>query len=88
MDEKKNNMPSAEDFLLEEPPLAEEPVEPMPELTLYPSVDLPQEGDADAVVLPIPQELQQDPVILRPEPVQEPETAQVPSEAVEQEDIA
>ena len=80
MDEKKNNMPSAEDFLLEEPPLAEEPVEPMPELTLYPSVDLPQEGDADAVVLPIPQEPQQDPVILRPEPVQEPEAAEEATE--------
>ena len=44
MNEKEKQMPSAEDFLLDEPPLAQEAVTDMPELTLYPAMDLPQDG--------------------------------------------
>ena len=57
MNEKEKQMPSAEDFLPDEPPLAQEAVTDMPELSLYPAMDLPQDGQPpifapDPVILP------------------------------------
>ena len=67
MEENKNTMPPAEDFLAEEPPLAQEPVGEMPELTLFQDLAHPEEAPQE--------EIQLDPVILCPPeetvPVQE-----------------
>ena len=57
MDEKERQLPSAEDLLIEIPPLAEEPVAPMPELTL----DSPVESQPEEAVNLL------QPVILCPE---------------------
>ena len=75
MNEKEKQMPSAEDFLPDEPPLAQEAVTDMPELTLYPAMDLPQDGQSP-VFAP-------DPVILPQEPQEEalPEELPVDAEA-------
>ena len=62
MDEKERQLPSPEDLLSEIPPLAEEPVAPMPELVLdSPAESLPEESDNLL-----------EPVILCPEIVSEP----------------
>ena len=75
MNEKEKQMPSAEDFLPDEPPLAQEAVTDMPELTLYPAMDLPQDGQTP-IFAP-------DPVILPQEPQEEalPEELPVDAEA-------
>ena len=94
MDEKKNTMPSPEDLLMEEPPLAEEPIEAMPELTLDFAKEPPlaasaepaepaaaaEEPEEPVILCPEPTpEAPEDPVILRPEPV--PEASQEPIQA-------
>ena len=75
MNEKEKQMPSAEDFLPDEPPLAQEAVTDMPELTLYPAMDLPQDGQSPV--------FDPDPVILPQEPQEEalPEELPVDAEA-------
>ncbi|MBE6922341.1 MAG: endolytic transglycosylase MltG [Ruminococcaceae bacterium] len=73
MDEKKNTMPSPEDLLMEEPPLAEEPIEAMPELTLDFDEELPLENNIETAEPPMEAE---DPVMLQPEPI---ETAAEPA---------
>ena len=91
MDEKKNNMPSPEDLLMEEPPLAEEPIEAMPELTLDFAEELPLEH-APAAAEPSPAAADtEEPVILCPEPIpdvqeepiSEPETAEISADPVD-----
>ena len=57
MDEKERQLPSAEDLLSEIPPLAEEPVAPMPELTLDTPTEFLQEDSGSLL----------EPVILCPE---------------------
>ena len=69
MDEKEKQFPSAEELLMEEPPLAEEPAGPMPELTLE-AVENPQE---DILLLDTPVEEVLEPVILCPVEDVEPE---------------
>ena len=78
MNEKEKQMPSAEDFLPEEPPLAQEVITDMPELTLYQSTDLPQE-DQPPIFTP-------DPVILPQEP-QEPQEPEEPEELLVEDEI-
>ena len=73
MNEKEKQMPSAEDFLPDEPPLAQEAVTDMPELTLYPAMDLPQDGQ--------PPIFTPDPVILPQEPQEEALPEELPAEA-------
>ena len=73
MNEKEKQMPSAEDFLPDEPPLAQEAVTDMPELTLYPAMDLPQDGQ--------PPIFTPDPVILPQEPQEEALPEELPVEA-------
>ena len=73
MNEKEKQMPSAEDFLPDEPPLAQEAVTDMPELSLYPAMDLPQDGQ--------PPIFAPDPVILPQEPQEEALPEELPVEA-------
>ena len=73
MNEKEKQMPSAEDFLPDEPPLAQEAVTDMPELTLYPAMDLPQDGQSPV--------FDPDPVILPQEPQEEALPEELPVEA-------
>jgi len=75
MDEKEKQLPSAEDFLLEEPPLAEEPAGPMPELTL----ELTAQPQEDIQILGAPAEEALEPVILCPPENPEPETVEEPA---------
>ena len=86
MDEKKNTMPPAEDFLMEEPPLAKEVLGDMPELTLFQAVDAPADGESipeifpepapEPVILCAPQEPESQPVV----PVEEAAEAELPVE--------
>ena len=75
MDEKDKKLPSAEEFLLEEPPLEEEPAGPMPELTLDTVRETQQELILDAAAEHPEQEAPAqealEPVILCPELPQE-----------------
>ena len=72
MNDKEKQMPSAEDFLPEEPPLAQEAITDMPELTLYQGMDLPQDGQ--------PPIFTPDPVILPQEPQEAEEPEELPVE--------
>ena len=68
MDEQEKKLPSAEELLMEEPPLAEEPAGPMPELILDTAQESqPAENEGTEEVLA--------PVVLCPEGDSEPESA-------------
>ena len=71
MNENEKQMPSGEDLLPEEPPLAQEPVSDMPELTLDESLIIGQEQDP---VLPMEEIDTLEPVVL----VQAPEEVPAP----------
>ena len=74
MDDNKKQMPSAEDFLPDEPPLAQEIPGPMPELNLSQEEPLlaPLTAEEMPEVLPVPEETP----VEKPELLPEPEPAQ------------
>lgn len=86
MDENKNTMPPAEDFLMEEPPLAKEALSDMPELTLFRAEDVPADGETipenipdpslEPVILCAPVDQEPDPVI----PAEETAEPEIPAE--------
>ena len=75
MNENEKQMPSAEDLLPEEPPLAGESVANMPELNLDDGLTL---ADNQEPVTPMPEIADMEPVILAPEHDSEPATDQEP----------
>ena len=90
MNEKEKQMPSAEDFLPDEPPLAQEAVTDMPELSLYPAMDLPQDGqspvfDPDPVILPQEEAFPEELPVEAEAPIEEApaaDTAQLPVDQI------
>ena len=78
MDENKKQMPPQEDYLPDEPPLAAEIPVDMPELTMYQSLELPEDGQPPVL---FPEQTEEEPVILFPENTEE---AEIISEVMEE----